>query len=506
MQAQVLEVLAKAQDETGASMVLITHDLGVIAGIADRVAVMYAGRIVEFAPVDALFAGPQMPYTLGLLGAVPRLDSGRESLIPIEGTPPSMVNLPTGCPFAPRCPAVMDECQVSEPQLVPIRAADHLAACHRSSEIRDGAISGDPVFVHPDLPALVRDDTHRDDRPMALEVVDLVHQYPITKGVVFRRQIGTVFAVDGLSIDLRAGEALAIVGESGCGKTTTIMEVLELRAPQGGRVVAFGQPTNELSRSARKEVRREISVVFQDPLASLDPRMPIGDIIGEPLLTQGVEVRERRARVSELLRLVGLDASQSNRYPGEFSGGQRQRIAIARALALEPKLLVLDEPVSALDVSIQAGVLNLLMELRARLGLAYLFVAHDLSVVRHLADRVAVMYLGRIVEIGEVTEVFAHPHHPYTQALLSAVPIPDPTRERTRERILLTGDLPSPTVAHVGCRFRSRCWLATSICETDDPRLETVGREPSPGDESGSSQHQLDHASACHHSQERAVV
>ena len=496
VQAQVLEVLAKAQDETGAAMLLITHDLGVVAGIADRVAVMYAGRIVEFAPVDDLFAQPQMPYTLGLLGAVPRLDSGRTSLIPIDGTPPSMVNLPTGCPFTPRCPVAIDQCQTIEPDLDAIHSRDHLAACHRSRQIQDGAIDGEAVFAHPELPPLTRDARDRDDRPMALEVVDLVRQYSVTKGVVLRRQVGTVYAVDGVSLDLREGEALALVGESGCGKTSTIMEVLELRAPMGGRVAVFGSSTSDLRSSERRELRREVSVVFQDPLASLDPRLPIGDIIGEPLLTQGVAVAERHARVSELLRLVGLDADHANRYPGEFSGGQRQRIAIARALALEPKLLVLDEPVSALDVSIQAGVLNLLMELRARLGLAYLFVAHDLSVVRHLADRVAVMYLGRIVEIGEVTEVFEHPHHPYTQALLSAVPIPDPARERSRERIVLAGDLPSPTVAHVGCRFRSRCWLATEICQSDDPHLLPVD----------SSRHRLDHTSACHHAQERSVV
>ena len=496
VQAQVLEVLAKAQDETGAAMVLITHDLGVVAGIADRVAVMYGGRIVESAPVDPLFAEPRMPYTLGLLGAIPRLDSGRTALIPIEGTPPSMVNLPGGCPFAPRCPAVIDKCRTREPELIAVLSPDHLAACHRSQEISDGMINGKAVFVHPEIPELARTQVDRDDRAVALDVDRLVRQYPVTKGAVFRRQVGTVYAVDGVSLDVRTGEALAVVGESGCGKTSTIMEVLELRAPKSGAITVFGRSTSDLNESDRRHLRRDISVVFQDPLASLDPRLPVGDIIGEPLLTHGVPPSQRHARVAELLGLVGLSPAHANRYPGEFSGGQRQRIAIARALALDPQLVVLDEPVSALDVSIQAGVLNLLMELRARLNLAYLFVAHDLSVVRHLADRVAVMYLGRIVEIGEVTEVFEHPHHPYTQALLSAVPLPDPPRERTRERIVLSGDLPSPTFAHVGCRFRSRCWLATEICETTDPELLSTD----------SSRHRLDHASACHHAQERSVV
>ena len=277
-----------------------------------------------------------------------------------------------------------------------------------------------------------------------LEVRDLVKHYPLLKRGMLRRRVGTVHAVDGISFDIRERETLGLVGESGCGKTTAIMEILNLVKPQAGTIVVLGRDTATLTPSDRFAIRRDLQVVFQDPLASLDPRLPIGDILAEPLETHGVPAADRARRVRELLTLVGLQPEHANRYPQAFSGGQRQRIGIARALALEPKVLVLDEPVSALDVSIRAGIINLLEELQAALGLSYLFVAHDLSVVRHLADRVAVMYLGRIAEIGGVDEVFDRPAHPYTQALLSAIPLPDPRKERQRRRIVLQGDLPNP--------------------------------------------------------------
>ena len=312
------------------------------------------------------------------------------------------------------------------------------------------------------------------------------------QGAVFKRRVGTVHAVDGISFDIREGETLAIVGESGCGKTTTLMEVLSLQTPQKGRIVVLGKDTSELGRSGRKAVRRDLQIVFQDPMASLDPRLPIYDIIAEPLRANGWKREDIGPRVDELMELVGLEPSHANRYPRNFSGGQRQRIGIARALALEPRILVLDEPVSALDVSIQAGVINLLDELRATLGLSYLFVAHDLSVVRHIADRVAVMYLGRIVEIGDVDTVFEAPAHPYTQALLSAIPIPDPAKERERSRIILQGDLPNPANPPTGCRFRTRCQKFANEL-SDDQRLpceETMPRFNGLGE---------DHGVACHH-------
>jgi peptide/nickel transport system ATP-binding protein len=301
-----------------------------------------------------------------------------------------------------------------------------------------------------------------------LDVRDMVKHYPLTKGAFLRRRVGTVFAVDGISLDVREGETLGLVGESGCGKTTAIMEILRLVRPSAGQVVVLGRDTASLSRRERFAIRRDLQVVFQDPMASLDPRLPISDILAEPLRTHGVPVAQRTRRIRELLTTVGLRAEHASRYPQEFSGGQRQRIGIARALALSPRMLVLDEPVSALDVSIRAGVINLLERLRADLGLAYLFVAHDLSVVRHIADRVAVMYLGRIVEIGDVDEVFRAPAHPYSQALLSAVPLPDPHKERARRRIILQGDLPSPADPPSGCRFRTRCQKFAN--ELDDAR------------------------------------
>jgi peptide/nickel transport system ATP-binding protein len=498
VQAQVLEVLKTAQEMTGAGILLITHDLGVVAGVADRVMVMYAGRAVEAAPVDELFARPRMPYTLGLLGSIPRLDVGeRRPLVPIDGQPPALTDLPPGCSFEPRCPLAVDLCREVEPTL-DLVGADHRAACHRSSELerRDAAEVYDAPVVDapPEVP--------REDRAVVLRVEDVHRHFPVTKGAILRRQVGSVRAVDGVSFDIREAETLGLVGESGSGKTTTLMEILDLRSPQQGRLEVLGFDAGSLSRTDRTRLRRDIQVVFQDPIAALDPRMPIADILAEPLTTHHVPREQIRERVPELLRLVGLRPEHANRYPAEFSGGQRQRIGIARALALEPKLLVLDEPVSALDVSIQAGVINLLEELRVRLGLAYLFVAHDLSVVRHIADRVAVMYLGRIVEIGDVHTVFTAPQHPYTQALLSAIPVPDPPAERARERILLTGDLPNPADPPSGCRFRTRCFRYAALaapdrerCENDDPRLLPPGTDPAP-----------DHAVACHFAAPHAVL
>jgi peptide/nickel transport system ATP-binding protein len=504
VQAQVLDVLRTAQDLTGAGIIMITHDLGVVAGFADRVMVMYAGRAVEQGTVDALFAHPRMPYTIGLLGSIPRLDAtGKAALVPIEGQPPPMNNLPAGCPFQPRCPMRVDRCG-EEPPLAPIGAlgedpgpAEHLTACWRSGEIEHDEPDPAEVYgVAAVAPAVAS--TGRAGLPRVLDVVDLVKHYPVTAGTVFKRRVGTVHAVDGVSFDIREGEALGLVGESGCGKTTTLMEVLGLEAPMGGRIEVLGSDVATLDRKGRVAVRRDMQIVFQDPVASLDPRLPVGDVIGEPLWVHGFNRANIRRRVAELLELVGLRPDHANRYPSEFSGGQRQRIGIARALALEPKLLVLDEPVSALDVSIQAGVINLLDDLRTRLGLAFLFVAHDLSVIRHVADRVAVMYLGKIVEIGDVDAVYRAPLHPYTQALLSAVPIPDPEVERRRERILLRGELPSPADPPAGCRFHTRCQLHAELPEEDKHRCIEIEPIRAPFG--------ADHEAACHFARVREVI
>ncbi len=390
--------------------------------LGEKLSTLEISRQIESASVGAVYRDRRMPYTVGLLGSAPRLDAPQGSrLVPIPGAPPSLSALQPGCPFGPRCPLVIDACRAEEPELVLV-APDHHAACIRTELVvgRSAAdiygVSTEPEPVEPGEPSVV------------VRVRDLVRTFPLTKGVLFRRNIGEVRAVDGISFELRQGRTLAIVGESGSGKSTTLHEILELVPPQSGSIDVLGADVATLTPASRRALRRDIQVVFQDPAASLDPRLPVFELLSEPLHANGFSKADTSGRVAELLDTVGLARADASRYPAEFSGGQKQRIGIARALALQPKILALDEPVSALDVSIQAGILNLLLDLQQEFGLSYLFISHNLSVVKHLAHQVAVMHRGVIVEQGDSDEIFNRPQHEYTRRLLAAVPQPDSAR------------------------------------------------------------------------------
>ena len=421
VQAQILDVLKTARDVTGAGVLIITHDLGVVAEFADRALVMYAGRAVEVASVATLYRDRQMPYTAGLLGSVPRLDAPQGArLVPIPGAPPSLASLPPGCPFAPRCPLAIDECRTAEPEPITV-GPNHTAACIRTDQVAGRTAA--EIYGVSTAPST---DVAPKDTPVVLRVENLAKTYKLTKGVVLRRTIGEVRAVDGVSFELRQGRTLGIVGESGSGKSTTLHQILDLTAPQTGTIEVLGSDVSSLDTKSRRALRGDLQVVFQDPVASLDPRLPVFEVLAEPLTANGFDKKRIDDRVSELLDIVGMRRADANRYPAEFSGGQKQRIGIARALALQPKILALDEPVSALDVSIQAGIINLLLDLQDQFGLAYLFVSHDLSVVKHLAHHVAVMFKGKIVEQGDGDQVFSNPQNEYTRRLLAAVPQPEP--------------------------------------------------------------------------------
>lgn len=504
VQAQVLETLHTARRETGAALILITHDLGVVAGQAERVLVMYAGRLVEKGTADELYYTPRMPYTLGLLGSVPRMDRPRgERLTPIVGSPPSLVNQPPGCPFSARCPLAQEICDREEPALEATTSGGHLAACHFSERLQGAAPSD---FFRPtaagedgEITDVGLAEADSADDVDALSVRHLVKHFPIKSKGVIRRVAAQVHAVCDVSFDLPPHQTLGLVGESGCGKTTTARTLLGLDVATSGEVIYKGRDLAGLSQRQMRSLRGNLQIVFQDPYASLDPRMPVNEIIAEPLRIHGRFADGGENRVRDLLQLVGLKPEHGNRYPHEFSGGQRQRVGVARALALQPQVLVLDEPVSALDVSIQAGVLNLLQELQEKLGLSYLFVSHDLSVVRHIADRIAVMYLGHIVETGSAEQIFSAPAHPYTQALISAIPLPDPHKERSRERIVIQGDVPSPVSPPSGCRFRTRCQTFANLL-TDEQRKKCVEEDPE------LVEREQDWPVACHYAESASVL
>ncbi|MWG34956.1 dipeptide ABC transporter ATP-binding protein [Halomarina oriensis] len=458
IQAQILDLINELQADLGMSVLMITHDLGVVAETCDRVAVMYAGEIVEEGPVEEIFHNPSHPYTYTLLESIPREDADR--LTPIEGNVPDLIDMPEGCHFAPRCPWAQPECTEGE---IPYLQHGPDDVDHRSKCILD---EFDEREYGDDAGVPARSASEIGD-PI-LETKGLKKHFSRADGMLddlLGGDLGTVKAVDGVDLTVHERETLGLVGESGCGKSTTGRSILRLLDPTDGTVVFAGDDLGGLSTSALRKKRRDMQMIFQDPLSSLDPRQTVGGTIAEPLKIhdlpeeapgQGVSRKEqRRQRVTELMEAVGLDPSQADRYPHELSGGQRQRVGIARALAVDPDFIVCDEPVSALDVSVQAQILNLMEELQEEFGLTYLFIAHDLSVVRHICDRIAVMYLGEVVEVAATDELFADPKHPYTRALLSAIPQPDPTADT--DRVILEGDVPSPVDPPSGCRFRTRC-------------------------------------------------
>ena len=462
IQAQVLDLLRELQSRRGTAMLLITHDLAVVAGTAQRVAVMYAGEIVEIASAERFFAAAAHPYSRKLFDALPGRTRRGVPLAVIGGAVPSLKSEFAGCRFADRCEAATDVCRSRLPLWHEL-APGHEVRCHLYADGAGGVrSSGSDEVPAAGVAAAVGAGEPR------LVVEDLQVHFPVRKGLL-RRTVARVRAVDGVSLALPAGRTLGLVGESGCGKTTVGKAILRLVEPTGGRVLLRGEDLARLSRRELRRRRREAQIIFQDPYASLDPRMRVSEILEEGMLALGVgaDAQDRQRRIDRLLAEVGLAPEIKLRYPHEFSGGQRQRIAIARALAVEPDLIVCDEPTSALDVSVQAQILNLLRSLQAARGLAYLFITHNLAVVEYLAHEIAVMYLGRIVEHGLTDEVLGSPRHPYTRALLAAVPVADPGSRR--EVIRLAGDLPSPLAPPAGCPFHPRCPEARPECAQRAP-------------------------------------
>jgi peptide/nickel transport system ATP-binding protein len=477
IQAQILNLLRDIRERLGMSVLLITHNMGVVANLSDRISVMYLGVIVETGTVDEVFKQPAHPYTRGLLASIPSLSGNLKSRLPsLEGVVPELALAPTGCVFSDRCPYAMARC-AETPAMISLTEG-HQAACwlfapgHAARSERavisaaDGAGSAMAAAATPNATQNL------------LEVQGLSLHYPIYRGLI-RTPIGAVRAVDGIDLAIKTGETLGLVGESGCGKTSVGRLVTRLFNPTAGRILFRGdgdlEDITRVPEQQMKRVRRHMGLIFQDPLSSLNPRMNVRDIVGEPIMLHGL-ARGRGVddRVSELLEMVGLRSEHRSRFPHAFSGGQRQRIAIARALATQPRFLIADEPVSALDVSVQSQVLNLLLELQERLGLSILFIAHDIAVVRHVSDLIAVMYLGKIIEMGGTEEICSHPVHPYTEALLSSIPLPMPGLKAVRA--VARGDLPDPSTAPRGCRFHTRCVYRQEICEREEPALTPVQR------------------------------
>lgn len=493
IQAQILALLDDLKSRLGMAILLVTHDMGVIAGHTDRVNVMYAGRIVEEASTEELFAHMHHPYTQALLGSIPRLtQSGAERLANIPGVPPDLSHPPPGCRFAPRCARATEKCTGEEPSLLSEDMGHRFACWHpvngplklqnltSSTSGQATTTTREPLAsvaaageAGPELTA--REVAEESGAPL-LEVRDLVKEFPVTAGLVLQRKVGSVKAVSGVSFTIKAGQTFGLVGESGCGKTTIGKVIVALEKATAGQVLVRGRDIASMHGGALRQHRRNLQLMFQDPYSSLDPRMRVGAIIREPLAAQGIgSHKEQQDRVFELLDEVGLPRNAVERYPHEFSGGQRQRIGLARALTLNPGLIVADEPVSALDVSIQAQVLNLMKRLQADHGLTYLVISHDLAVVKYMASTIGVMYLGKLVELGSGEDIYQRPAHPYTAGLIDTIPIPEPQAAKARNEVGIRGELPSAITPPSGCRFRTRCPFVQERCVEEEPQLRSFG-------------------------------
>jgi oligopeptide/dipeptide ABC transporter ATP-binding protein len=464
IQAQILDIIDNLRTQLNMGVLLITHDMGVIAGRSDRVVVMYGGVKAEEAPTIDLFHSMHHPYAQALLASMPNLENtSKHELASIAGLPPDLSREIVGCRFAPRCMYATDECRAEEPPLT--IQGNRAFACYHPVE------GPQPIVVRPAAEVVVSSATRRE----LLRVEGLTKEFAVKAGFI-RHKVGSISAVSNVGFTIYEGETFGLVGESGCGKTTIGRMVVGLETPSAGEVIFDDKVVSAKNHRPSRADRRERQMMFQDPYSSLDPRMKVGQILGEPLMVQGDGSKvQQKARVNDLLLSVGLERLAADRYPHEFSGGQRQRIGFARALALNPRLIVADEPVSALDVSIQAQILNLMKDLQREHNLTYIMVSHDLAVVYYMADSIGVMYLGKIVEIGDAESVFRSPAHPYTQGLLDAVPVPDPTEARARRGLQVTGELPSSVNPPSGCRFRTRCPRAEDICANQEPAFQDFG-------------------------------
>jgi len=472
IQKQILELIDDLRRRLGMAVILVTHDLGVIAGRADRATVMYAGKVVETTTTQRLFANPRHPYTEALFGALPEnAVDGSQRLYSIPGMPPDLTEPPPACRFAPRCRYAQDACRESEPPLDG-SSSDHLYRCFfpvgRDAQARDES----DATVASVAPALAVPAQRPPEDGFVLAADHLVKNFPVTANGVLQRKIGEVSAVADVSFSIRFGQTFGLVGESGCGKTTVGRLIAGLETANGGSLVVDGEDFLQLSKRDRRHRSRKVQLIFQDSYGSMDPRMRVGSILREPLTIQRIGSRQDQGdQIAAMLDEVGLPRAAVDRYPHEFSGGQRQRLGLARALIVRPKLVIADEPVSALDVSIQAQILNLMLDLQRDLGLTYLFISHDLSVVRYVSDTIGVMYLGKLVELGPADDVYYRPVHPYTKGLIDAVPVTDPVAARGREDKGVAGELPSAINPPSGCRFRTRCPRAQELCAELEPPL-----------------------------------